>query len=158
MGEAIRRTAIALFAAHPDQYELVRADPSLIPAAFNEALRTTPRCRRFGRLVAQDTEVDGTVIPAGSQAALLFASGNRDPRHYPDPDSLLVERNPIDHLAFGYGIHSCASQGLAKLETHAVLAALARRVRSYTVGKRVRRISNSTRSLAKLPVTTLVLA
>lgn len=148
--------AIALLAAHPGQYELMRADPSLIPAAFSEALRYDAPVPLFGRVVTQDVAVDGTVIPAGSQVALLFAAGNRDPRHYPDADSFQVRRNPVDHLSFGYGVHSCAGQGLAKLEAHAVLGALARRVRGYTVGEGERRISNATRSLAKLPVTTLV--
>lgn len=147
--------AIALLAAHPDQYELIRADPSLIPAAVNEALRYDAPVPLFGRLVTQDTQVDGTVIPAGAQAALLFASANRDPRRYAEPDSFRVERNPIDQLAFGHGIHSCAGQGLAKLEAQAVLGALARRVRSYTVGEGERRISNTTRGLARLPVTSL---
>lgn len=144
--------AIALLAAHPDQYELVRADPALIPAAFNEALRYDTPVPLFGRIATEDVKVDGTVIPAGSQVALLFAAGNRDPRHYPGADSFQVRRNPVDHLGFGYGIHSCAGQGLAKLEAHAVIAALARRVRRYSVGEGERRISNSTRSLAKLPV------
>lgn len=145
--------AIALFAAHPDQFDLVRADPGLIPSAFNEVLRYDAPVPLFGRLVTQDTDIDGTVIPAGSQAAILFASGNRDPRHYADPDSFRVTRNPVDHLSFGYGIHGCAGQGLAKLEAYAVIGALARRVRRYAVGEGQRRISNSTRSLEKLPVT-----
>jgi cytochrome P450 len=150
--------AIALLAAHPDQYDLIRADPSLIPAAFNEALRYDAPVPLFGRLVTRDTEVDGTVIPAGAQAALLFAAANRDPRHYPDPDRFLVERNPADQLAFGYGIHSCAGRALAKLEAHAVLGALARQVRSFTTGQGQRRLSNSTRGFATLPVTALVRA
>jgi cytochrome P450 len=112
----------------------------------------------FGRLLTRDTEVDGTVIPAGAQAALLFAAANRDPRHYPDPDRFLVGRNPADQLAFGYGIHSCAGRALAKLEAHAVLGALARRVRSFTTGQGQRRLSNSTRGFATLPVTALVRA
>jgi cytochrome P450 len=144
--------AIALLAAHPDQFDLIRADPSLIPAAFNEAMRYETPVPLFGRYAVRDIEVDGTVIPAGSQVALLFASANRDPRHYSDPDEFRVERNPGDHLGFGYGIHSCAGQGLAKLEGHAVLGALARRVRHYTVGESGPRLSNTTRSLASLPV------
>jgi cytochrome P450 len=66
-----------------------------------------------------------------------------------------VTRKPQDQLSFGYGIHSCAGQGLAKLEAHAVIGALARRVRRYTVGEGTRRISNSIRGLAALPVISL---
>ncbi len=69
----------------------------------------------WGRRVTRDVEIDGTVVPAGEQVAILFGAGNRDPRHYDNPDAFLVERNPIDHLTFGYGPHGCAGQGLARL-------------------------------------------
>lgn len=144
--------AIALLAAHPDQYELLRQDPRLIPAAINEVLRFEAPVHAFGRLVKEDVEVDGTLIPAGSQVAILFGSGNRDPRHYDNPDVFDIRRNPVDHLSFGYGVHGCAGQGLARLELSAVLEALTRRVRRFTVGEGRRQISNMTRSLDKLPV------
>ena len=119
---------VALFAAHPDQLALVREDPSLVPAAFNEVLRYWAPVHAWGRRATRDVEIDGAVVPAGAQVAILFGAGNRDPRHYDDPDAFLVERNPVDHLSFGYGPHGCAGQGLARLEAHAVIAALARRV------------------------------
>ena len=65
------------FATHPDQYELLREDPSLIPSAFNEILRYEALMIAQGRLVKEDVEVDGTVIPAGSHVAVLF--GVRQP-------------------------------------------------------------------------------
>ncbi|WP_236777454.1 cytochrome P450 [Arthrobacter crystallopoietes] len=144
--------AIAQFAANPDQFDLVREDRSIIPSAFNEVLRFEAPVHAFGRLVKQDIEIDGTLIPAGSQVAILFGAGNRDPRHYENPDAFQVKRNPVDHLSFGYGVHSCAGQGLARLEAYAVMDALARRVRRLTVGKPERQISNMTHSLNKLPV------
>lgn len=146
---------VALLAANPEQFALVRANPDLIPSAFNESVRYEAPAPLTGRLVTEDTEIDGTVIPAGAQAAILFAAGNRDPRHYPDPERFDVTRKSLDNLAFGYGIHTCAGQGLAKLEAHAVIGALARRVRRYTVGEGTRRINNSIRSLATLPVTSV---
>ncbi|TJY70079.1 cytochrome P450 [Arthrobacter sp. CAU 1506] len=148
--------AIAAFGANPDQYELLRQDASLIPAAFNETLRYEALMHAQGRGTTKDVDVDGTVIPAGSQVALLFCAGNRDPRHYQDPDAFLVERNPIDHLSFGYGVHGCAGQGLARLEAFAVLDALRRRVKSFTVGEGVRKINNSSRGLDSLPVLEVV--
>lgn len=147
--------AIALLMGHPDQFDLVRANPDLIPSAFNESLRYETPVLLTGRLVTEDTEIDGTTIPADAQAAILFAAGNRDPRHYPAPDRFDVTRNPLDNLSFGYGIHSCAGQGLAKLEAHAVIGALTRRIRRYTLGEQARRISNLTRGLAALPVTSV---
>ncbi len=147
--------AIALFAAHPEQFDLVREDPSLIPSAFNEVLRYEAPVPAIGRLATEDVEIGGTVIPAGSQVAVLMGAGNRDPRHYEAPESFQVRRNPADHLSFGYGTHGCAGQGLARLEAFAVIGALARRVRRYTVGQGERRINNTTRSLDRLPVTGL---
>ncbi|MET8489700.1 cytochrome P450 [Streptomyces tendae] len=143
---------VALFAAHPDQLDLVRADPSLVPAAFNEVLRFWPPVNAWGRRATRDVEIEGTVVPAGAQIAVLFGAGNRDPRHYENPDAFLVARNPVDHLSFGYGPHGCAGQGLARLEAHAVIAALSRRVGRIVVGPETRVPGNITRSIEVLPV------
>ncbi|MCP8710754.1 cytochrome P450 [Streptomyces sp. AC04842] len=143
---------VALFARHPDQLALVRQDPALVPAAFNEVLRYWAPVHAWGRRVTKDVTVAGAEIPAGAQVAVLFGAGNRDPRHYENPDAFLVERNPADHLSFGYGPHGCAGQGLARLEAHAVIDALARRVGRLVTGPEVRVPSNTTRSIDELPV------
>ena len=127
-----------------------------MPATFNEVLRFWAPIHAWGRRATKDVEVDGVVIPAGSQIAILFGAGNRDPRHYENPDAFLVERNPVDHLSFGYGPHGCAGQGLARLEGHAVIAALSRRVERLVVGAEVRVPSNITRSIHELPVLEVV--
>ncbi len=143
---------VALFAAHPDQLDKVRAEPSLTPGAFNEVLRYWPPVNVWGRTTTRDVTIEGTVVPAGAQIAVLLGAGNRDPRHYENPDSFLVERNPADHLSFGYGPHGCAGQGLARLEAHAVIEALSRRVKRLVVGPEVRVPGNITRSIEELPV------
>lgn len=147
---------VALFGAHPDQLDLVRKDPSLVPAAFNEVLRFWAPVHAWGRRATKDVEIDGTVIPEGAQIAILFGAGNRDPRHYENPDTFLVTRNPVDHLSFGYGPHGCAGQGLARLEAHAVIEALSRRVKRLVVGPEVRVPGNITRSIEQLPVLEVV--
>jgi cytochrome P450 len=147
---------IALFAAHPDQLALVRKDHALVGSAFNEALRYWAPLHAWGRRVTQDVEIDGILVPGGSQVAILFGAGNRDPRHYDDPDTFLVERNPVDHLSFGYGPHGCAGQGLARLEAHAVIGSLAKRVESLTVGAERRVPHNTVRSIDALPVLEVV--
>ncbi|MEV0154687.1 cytochrome P450 [Micromonospora sp. NPDC050686] len=147
---------IALLAAHPEQLALVRENPSLVPAAFNEVLRYWAPIHAWGRRTTRDVAIDDVLIPQGAQVAILFGAGNRDPRHYADPDAFLVERNPIDHLSFGYGPHGCAGQGLARLEAHAVIEALARRVGRLVVGPEVRLPSNITRSIEELPVLKVV--
>ncbi len=143
---------VALFAHHPDQLALVRESPALVPAAFNEVLRFWAPVHAWGRRVTRDVTIEGSEIPAGAQVAILFGAGNRDPRHYENPDTFLVERNPVDHLSFGYGPHGCAGQGLARLEAHAVIEALSRRVGRLVVGPEVRVPGNTTRSIEELPV------
>lgn len=147
---------VALFAAHPEQLRLVREDPTLVAAAFNETLRYWAPVHAWGRRVTKDVEIDGAVVPEGAQIAILFGAGNRDSRHYENADSFLVERNPVDHLSFGYGPHGCAGQGLARLEVHAVIDALARRVETLEVGPAGRVPSNVTRSIDALAVTKVV--
>ena len=147
---------VALFGTHPEQFELVRQDPSLVPAAFAEVLRFWVPIHAWGRHVTKDVEIDGATVPAGSQVALLLGAGNHDPRHYERPDDFLVERNPVDHLSFGYGPHGCVGQGLARLEAHAVIEALADKVQRLVVGEEVRVPSNITRSIEKLPVLEVV--
>uniref|UniRef100_A0AAU3H5P0 Cytochrome P450 n=1 Tax=Streptomyces sp. NBC_01401 TaxID=2903854 RepID=A0AAU3H5P0_9ACTN len=143
---------VALFGSHPEQLDLIREDPSLVPAALNEVLRFWAPVHAWGRRTTKDIDIEGTVVPAGAQIAILFGAGNRDPRHYENPDVFLVTRNPADHLSFGYGPHGCAGQGLARLEAHAVIEALSRRVRRLVVGPEVRVAGNITRSIEALPV------
>ncbi|GGD65663.1 cytochrome P450 [Microbacterium murale] len=143
---------VALFGRHPEQFELVRQDPSLISAAFNEVLRYWAPVHAWGRRATRDVELDGIVIPEGAQVAILFGAGNRDPRHYENADVFDITRNPVDHLSFGYGPHGCAGQGLARLEAHAVIRALAVHVGSFSLGDEMREPSNITRSIRTLPV------
>jgi cytochrome P450 len=147
---------IALFAAHPDQLALVRKDHALVGSAFNEVLRYWAPLHAWGRRVTRDVEIDGTLVPAGAQVAILFGAGNRDPRHYSDADDFLVERNPVDHLSFGYGPHGCAGQGLARLEAHAIISSLAKRVDRLVVGEERRVPHNTVRSIDALPVLEVV--
>jgi cytochrome P450 len=147
---------VALFAAHPDQLALVRQDHALVGSAFNEVLRYWAPLHAWGRKATRDVEIDGALIPAGAQVALLFGAGNHDPRHYEDPDAFLIQRNPTDHLSFGYGPHGCAGQGLARLEAHAVITSLAKRVDHLVVGEERRVPHNTVRSIDELPVLEVV--
>jgi cytochrome P450 len=143
---------VALFGRHPEQLQLVRENPELVPAAFAEVLRYWTPLHIWGRTAVRDVELDGVTIPAGAQLGILLGAGNRDARHYDKPDVFDVTRNPVDHLSFGYGPHGCAGQGLARLEGHAIVEALARRVKSLTLGEGSRIPSNITRSFEQLQV------
>ncbi|MFF7453390.1 cytochrome P450 [Kitasatospora sp. NPDC008115] len=117
-------SAVHLFATHPEQWAVLRADPSLLPHAVNEVLRLESPIQRFTRVVTEDHEIEGCTLPAGSRVMLLYGAANRDGRKYPDPDRFDVRRRPSDHLAFGRGEHACPGLGLARIEMQAVLAAL----------------------------------
>jgi cytochrome P450 len=147
---------VALFGRHPEQFELVRQDPSLVPAAFAEVLRYWVPIHAWGRKTTRDVEIDGSLVPAGAQIAILLGSGNRDERHYSNADTFDIARNPVDHLSFGYGPHGCAGQGLARMEGHAIISALAKHVQSFRLGDEVRVPSNVTRSIEELDVLDVV--
>ena len=121
--------------AHPDQWQLLRSNHELIPGAVDEALRRNAPVRAFTRFAREDYEVDGSVIPAGERVLVLFGSGNRDERRYPDPDRFDITRDAKDHLGFGLGVHRCAGAFLAELEMESLLAAMVRRVERIEVGE-----------------------
>jgi cytochrome P450 len=148
--------ALQLFGQHPDQYQLLRQDAALVPAALNEVLRYCALMIATGRQTTRDVEIDGTVIPKGAKVALLFGAGNHDPRHFENPEQFNIQRNPMDHLSFGYGVHGCAGQGLARLEIYAVFEALIKHVKSFRIGAAVRKINNSSLALDKLPIFDIV--
>jgi cytochrome P450 len=146
-------SAIWLFGRYPDQWDRVRANPSLIPNAFEEVLRLESPLQSFSRLATSDFDVEGISIPAGARVIVLFASANRDERKWEHADTFDVTRNTSGHLGFGYGIHLCAGASLARLEGQAILGALARRVERFDLGTSTRKLNNVIRSLRTLVVT-----
>ncbi|MFD4196386.1 cytochrome P450 [Amycolatopsis thermoflava] len=121
-------SALHLFATHPRQWQLLKAEPGLIPNAVNEVVRFESPLRAFSRKVARDTGIAGTALPAGARVLVLYASANRDALEWDDPDTFDIRRNATHQLGFGHGTHGCAGQGLARLETQAMLRALVTRV------------------------------
>src|SRR5262249_11101888 len=120
---------------HPEQWAMLRADPELVPRAIDEALRLDAPVRAFSRYARVEYVVGASVtIPAGDRVLVLFASGNRDERRYPDPDRFDLTRDARDHLGFGHGVHRCAGSHVAQLEMQAILRAMARRVRTIEIG------------------------
>ncbi|UGQ13759.1 cytochrome P450 [Yinghuangia sp. ASG 101] len=144
---------LVLLARHPEQWAALRENPTLIPGAFEEALRYDAPFQASCRQVVRDADVDGVKVPAGARAMLLFGSANRDERKWGDPDRFDVRRNPVDHLAFGSGTHGCAGQALARLEAKALLGALVRKVaRIEPAGEPTRRLAHVSRALDSAPV------
>jgi cytochrome P450 len=122
---------IRAFSEFPDQYQLVRAEPALIKAAFEESLRWDSPSRMAGRIAMTDVEIDDYVIPAGERCGLMFAAANRDPRRWERPDQFDVRRNNLGSLGFGHGVHACVGRVLALLEAEALLGALTARVKRF---------------------------
>jgi cytochrome P450 len=144
--------AVWLFAQHPDQWDLVREDPSLVPAAINEVLRMDAPIQDFSRFVEKDVDLDGVVLPAGSRAIMFYGAANRDERKYPDPDRFDVLRRPVDHLGFGAGPHACVGMNLARVEMRAIFTALAKRVQRFEVIEADRALHNILRGFRSLRV------
>ncbi|UYB38262.1 cytochrome P450 [Streptomyces sp. Je 1-4] len=128
-GETTDKALAALFRhllAHPDQLAAVRADRSLIPAAFAETLRYTPPVQMIMRQPAAEVALSGGTVPAGATVTCLIGSANRDERHYARPDTFDVLRGDLtpatafsaaaDHVAFALGRHFCVGALLAKTE------------------------------------------
>ena len=114
--------------AHQDQWRALVRDPALIPNAVEEALRFDGPVSGHRRTAAVDTELDGVPIPAGARLVLLFASADRDPAHFPEPDRFDVGRaNAADHLSFGKGVHFCLGAPLARMEMRIALQLLTER-------------------------------
>jgi len=122
---------IRAFCEFPDQYRLVRSDPSLVKAAFEESLRWDSPSRMAGRIAMRDVEIDGYVIPEGERCGLMFAAANRDPRRWESPDVFDVRRNTAGSLGFGHGVHACVGRVLALLEAEALLGALVEGVEGF---------------------------
>ncbi|NHA67181.1 cytochrome P450 [Phycicoccus flavus] len=126
-------TTVKLLAENPDQRELVLADPSLIPAAVDEAVRWNTPLQLVGRTTSREVTLHGTTIPAGGRVVLVYGAANRDEREFEDADRYLVTRGRIRHLGFGEGMHGCLGRPLALLETQIALEEALPVLGRYTV-------------------------
>ena len=87
-----------------------------MPKAIEEMLRYDPPVQMTVRMPTAATSVGGTEIPAESLVFVLLAAANRDPAHFPNPQTFDVSRDPNEHVSFGEGIHFCLGAPLARLE------------------------------------------
>jgi cytochrome P450 len=125
--EGMIANAVLHLLAHPDQLELVRADPALLRGAVEESLRLEPAAAVVDRYATADLELAGAPIRASDLVRVSIAAANRDPDTFPEPDRFDVRRpNAGRHLAFAHGPHVCIGMHLARLEAHTALARLLR--------------------------------
>jgi cytochrome P450 len=146
-------SALHLFATHPDQWRAIRADPALVPHAVNEVVRIESPLRAFSRSVTKDVEYAGATLHKGTRVLIIYASANRDALQWTDPDTFDVHRDATGQLGFGHGIHGCSGQGLARMETQAILTALAERVEEIRcVGEPTWALNNVIHRFERLPL------
>ena len=118
---------------HPDQRSLCVKDPSLIEKAVEETLRFDGSSQIIVRRVGQDIELRGKQLRVGDRVGLCLISANRDERHYANPDVYDIRRGARDHMAFGFGLHSCLGAALARLETRIVFEEVLRVMPDYQI-------------------------
>jgi cytochrome P450 len=143
-----------VLAEHPDQRRELVEDRSLIPNAIEELLRYESPSPVQARSVTVDVEHYGKTVTAGSVMLVITASGNRDERHFPDPDRFDIHRTIDRHLAFGYGIHFCLGAALARLEGRVALDEVLQRFPTWEVDweNAVQAHTSTVRGWEKLPV------
>ncbi|MET1075624.1 MAG: cytochrome P450 [Umezawaea sp.] len=118
--------AMAAFLAHPDQWRLLAADPSLAEQAAEEVVRHSPSALLgLPRVVKEDIRVNGTTFAAGSRVLPVTGSANRDATVYDEPDRLDITLARTAHLTYGGGIHYCLGAALARVELQEALPRLA---------------------------------
>ena len=141
-------------ARFPDQFAALRANPALARQAFEEAIRYESPVQTFFRTTTRPVEIGGVRIGEGEKVLMFLGAANRDPRHWPEADRYDIARRAGGHVGFGWGVHNCVGQMLARLEGEVMVAALARRAASIEIsGPVVRRYNNTLRGLESLPVT-----
>ena len=159
IGAGVENTVIAIgnlinaLATHPDQWDLLKADPKLVRNAIEEVMRWDGPSMQFFRTTPKPTTFGGTTIPEGTKVLMQFYAANRDPRRWPNPDQFDITRNTTGHVGFGFGIHHCLGQVVARKQMAAILEALLRRARSIRLAEEpTRRLNNQAHVFAKLPI------
>ena len=120
---------IGAFLAFSTEWDRLRADPAAAKKAFEESLRWDATVQTFFRTTARPVEVAGVRLPEGAKVLLFLASANRDPRRWSDPERFDIGRNASGHVAFGFGIHQCLGQMVARMEAEVLLEAMIPRIR-----------------------------
>ena len=114
---------------HPDQFQRLRDDPSLVATAVEEMIRWVSPVKQFMRTATDDYVLRGVTIPAGDSVLLSYPSANRDEDVFERPDVLDVGRDPNPHVGFGFGAHFCLGTHLARMEARALYNELLPRLR-----------------------------
>ena len=151
---AISHGMLAFF-EHPDQWQRLLADPSMMPTAIEEILRWASPVMHFRRTCMKDTEIRGVPIAEGDKVVIWYISGNRDEDVFgPSAMTFDIGRTPNEHIAFGGGgPHFCLGANLAKLEMRVMFEELSARLPDIALDGNVRRLrSNFINGIKEMPV------
>ncbi len=146
--------AMAAFFEHPDQWERLRADRSLLPSAVEEMLRFVTPVMHFRRTVTADTELGGQALQEGDKIVFWHISANRDEAAFTNPDDFDITRSPNNHMAFGGGgPHFCLGANLARMEIMVMFDRLLERIPDIRQDGEVKRLqSNFINGTKHIPV------
>jgi cytochrome P450 family 142 subfamily A polypeptide 1 len=123
----ISRGLVAL-SEHPEQWEAMAVDPSLVPGAVEELIRWVTPLNNFFRTATRPATIGDAEVEEGDRVILLYPSANRDERVFDDPYRFDITRDPNPHVSFGFGPHFCLGASLARLELRMLLERLTRRI------------------------------
>ncbi len=121
---------VDLLLRHPDVMRDLASHPETIDTAIEEFLRMESSNQLGNRRATSDTQIGDIAMPAGTYVHLCIGAANRDPAQFAEPDTLDIRRAPNRHLAFGFGIHTCAGNSLARMEAQVAIGRLVRRFKS----------------------------
>lgn len=139
---------------HPDQWQLLKQTPSLLPSALKELLRFDSPVQYSGRRLRADVEMHGQKLKKGDLVIALIGAANRDPVKFDEPDRLDITRNQGSHLSFGYGPHVCIGATLTYMEAEIAIRSLTRRLPGLKLASSTNRWGENAayRSLDELPL------
>lgn len=145
--------ALLALSRTPAAWEAFSADPSKARAVFEETLRYHAPSPYIGRTVGIRTELGGVVLEPEQKVINCVSAANRDPRAWDRPTEFDITRDVRGHAAFGYGIHACVGQMMARMEAESLLRAFATRVQSFELtGEPVPKVNHWLRGYTSLPM------
>ncbi len=143
-------TGISHLSKNPDQWAMLKADPSLINGAINESLRYASATINFRRNALEDIEIRGQQIKAGDKVVLYYESANFDERVFPDPEKFDITRDARKQVAFGAGgPHQCLGEHLGRREMQVFFEQLIKRVDTITIVEDLMRPPNHRFNMCK---------
>jgi cytochrome P450 len=146
--------SINAFNQFPEQLDLLRSDPSLIPNMTSEVVRWQTPLAHMRRTAVADYEIHGQTIRKGDKVVMWYYSGNRDEEVFPDGDRFDITRsNARSTISFGFGVHRCLGMRLAEMQMHILWQEILARWKRVEITGEIERVeSNFVNGYARMPV------